>query len=293
MEGTKVGEKITCNIKTLSYLCIATDFLNSKALHRVDIGDNLFWLFENCCKFPVLSGEGLFVFIMAKKFYKKEELVFQKHPTIHNFKDISGAKFGKLVVLGYAGHNTSGRASWYCECECKRVVAVWALSLSNGNTSSCGCALSGNRLKHGHALSGKPRSATYYTWANMLTRCFNPKSEDYRNYGGRGITVCSEWRLDFRSFLGYMGDKPRGMTIERIDNDGNYQPGNVRWATKKEQANNTRSNRWITCNGKTKNISQWAKDMNVDVALLHNRIHKGWSDERTVTTPIIKYSKKS
>lgn len=130
------------------------------------------------------------------------------------------------------------RVYWICECECGSSASVAAADLKSGHTKSCGCLNSESRkskaLRHGYN-----RTTTYVCWSNMLARCGNANRPDFKNYGGRGITVCERW-LDFANFLADMGEKPSGLTIDRINNDGNYEPGNCRWATPSEQRRNQR-----------------------------------------------------
>lgn len=132
---------------------------------------------------------------------------------------------------------------------------------------------------------GLHKSATYYTWGGMIQRCTNPKYTYYAHYGGRGIKVCERWR-DFRNFLADMGERPEGMTLDRIDNDSNYEPSNCRWATKKEQALNRRV---TTCeiNGKTKPIRDWLKVFNLNRSTFDQRFYVyKWSIEKSLTTPV-------
>jgi hypothetical protein len=129
---------------------------------------------------------------------------------------------------------------------------------------------------------------TYQVLHSIKDRCYNPKNKHYHNYGGRGIKVYAPW-LDgedgFKLFCEYMGECPEGMSIDRIDNDGDYCPGNLRWATQEEQMNNTRSNVWYTHGGETKTVAQWAKCLGINISTLWGRL-KRWSVERAFTTPV-------
>lgn len=140
-------------------------------------------------------------------------------------------------------------------------------------------------MKHGYARRGKNRSREYIQWASAKRRCYNPRNRDYRNYGGRGITVCAKWINDFPAFFKNMGPCPKDMTLERIDNSGNYEPKNCRWATRKEQNNNKRNNHLITIKGKILCLTAWCKITGISHTTVIRRINAGWPIRKAVLTP--------
>ena len=181
-------------------------------------------------------------------------------------RDLSGLVFERLTVVGRAPNRKDARAYWDCKCLCGSKVIVSSSDLGTGHTKSCGCLNAEVRrtkpLKHGHN-----RSATYTSWRNMLARCGNPNDPRYSSYGGRGIRVCEQW-ADFRNFLFDMGVKPDGLSIERKDVNGNYEPGNCVWATQETQDNNKRTTVFVDLNGERISMSQAAKKLNIT----HGRI---------------------
>ena len=157
--------------------------------------------------------------------------------------DLTGQRFSRLVALGNTMLTSSGSFIWQCKCDCGRLKMVSARNLKQGQTQSCGC-LQGDLIRkrgaitHGHHTGGP--SPTYRSWVAAKSRCFNPNLDHYRYYGGRGITMCQEWVDSFEAFLRDMGPRPEGLTLDRIENDGNYEPENCRWATIQQQNNNQR-----------------------------------------------------
>jgi hypothetical protein len=140
---------------------------------------------------------------------------------------------------------------------------------------------SGGQITHGHSLVGKV-SPTYKTWLRMKERCYNPHKDKYKYYGGRGIKVCARWSK-FENFLADMGEKPAGLTLDRVDNDGDYKPSNCRWATLKEQARNKRNNHFLTFRGETRTLTEWARTLKIPQPTLSRRLIDGWRVEDALT----------
>lgn len=178
----------------------------------------------------------------------------------HNRLDLVGKRFSRLVVVaeGKTKMHPSGssHSSFVCECDCGSVVSVIGTSLTTGNTTSCGCFnLELLKARATHAMTG---TRTYRIWQAMRNRCRNTNMAGWQNYGGRGIRVCERWS-SFENFLSDMGESPPGHEIDRIDNNGIYEPNNCRWATREQQSRNKRSNRIISFNGQSKCMKDWAR----------------------------------
>lgn len=152
--------------------------------------------------------------------------------------DITNQRFGRLVAIRHVGNDVRSKRIWLCQCDCKNEKHIRAGDLRSGKTKSCGCLqIENGSFRSTHGQTGTPE---YLAWAGMLTRCNNPKSSNFEYYGGRGIKVCERW-LQYENFFADMGQKPTPThTLDRINVDGNYEPANCRWATKKEQAKNKR-----------------------------------------------------
>ena len=197
--------------------------------------------------------------------------------------DLTGNRYGRLVVLGRSPRRSEKdfHSQWACRCDCGNVVAVQSTNLQSGHTKSCGCYKKDRSTAHGR--SGERLYEIYF---KIKTRCYNPKDKHYDNYGGRGIVMCDEWGNDFQSFYNWAVENGYSdeLSIDRINGNGNYEPSNCRWATKKEQQNNTRRNRFFTLNGKTKTVAEWADETGINYNTLRARLCRyGWSAERALT----------
>lgn len=208
-----------------------------------------------------------------------------RRPTLQN-----GDRFGMLVVLRFADIQ-SGHRRYLCACDCGQEKIILSGSLKTGVSQSCGClqrALTSKRnTKHGHTIGGV-RSREHNAWHQMVQRCTNLNYKRYAEWGGRGIKVCERW-LVFENFLADMGLSPSSKhSIDRYpNNDGNYEPGNCRWATMKEQCNNKNNNHLLTHGGRTQTVTQWAEEIGIKRSIIFERVHSGWSTELALMTPVL------
>lgn len=201
--------------------------------------------------------------------------------------NLSGRRFGKLTVVEMAEpyHSPGGykATNWRCVCDCGKHTIVRTCNLRNGKSLSCGCLRveSPNRKTH-----GQNGTRLYGVWKSIRQRCKNPSSSSYEDYGGRGIQICAEWDHDFNLFYEWSlaNGYQKGLTIDRIDNNGDYAPSNCRWTTLSVQGNNTRRNHFITYNGETLTVAQWAEKTGIKYHKLKDRINKlGWTAEKALT----------
>jgi len=235
---------------------------------------------------------------MIKMYFTKTGQPIQSYPKPTNskrFYDLTGKTFGRLKVVKYLGRSYSSKSFrnyWSANCSCGvKDVSVQTSHLSRGSTRSCGCLSNEAQKKrcfvHGHGARDN-RTPTYYTWVSMLERCYNKKRYNFKWYGGRGITVCDSWR-QFENFLNDMGERPPNKTLDRIDNNSNYEKSNCRWATHKEQGRNSRRNHIVSFNGRDLPIVVWAEEYGVNASTLQTRLNRGkWSVKKALTTPVRK-----
>ena len=204
------------------------------------------------------------------------------------FIDMTGKRVGKLTVLKYIGNDKDNRALFLCKCDCGNIVEKTGRSLRYGY-GSCGCVrvevMRQNRKLSAHpADHGMTNTRLFRIWSGMKDRCNNPNNKDYHNYGDRGIVLCDEWQNDFMNFYEWAQENnyQEDLTIDRIDVNGNYEPSNCRWATIKEQLNNTRYNVYLTHNGRTQSMKMWAEELGFDYTLVRDRHkrHKDWTFEQ-------------
>lgn len=200
--------------------------------------------------------------------------------------ELTGKRIGRLAIGEVIGRKR-GHKLYLCLCDCGNKHEVASPDLKSGRTKSCGCLR--RELRSENNITHNLRNHRLYSiWANMKTRCYNPNGRHYHRYGGRGIRICNEWRNNFKSFYDWSmenGYEP-GLTIDRIDNDGNYEPSNCRWTTSKKQGNNTRRCIFITINGETKTLTEWCESIGINYRTVQDRRKRGWSIEEALFTPV-------
>lgn len=193
--------------------------------------------------------------------------------------EMVGMTFNKLTVLEQSATSENKKLHYRCACECGSLSIVDGAALRSGNTKSCGChrkAVSSDKaFKHGYV-----GTKTYGVWESIKKRCLDTKNRSYKNYGGRGITICDEWKNNFLSFLKDMGEAPEKCVIDRIDNDKSYEPGNCRWITQKENCRNKRNNIYLTFSGEKRLLVEWAEIFQVSESLFRKRHASGLTEDQ-------------
>lgn len=214
-----------------------------------------------------------------------------KHLT-SNMHNLTGRKFNRLYVVRKACHRNH-QVYWHCKCDCGTEREASGYELTKGKVKSCGCLRRENAAKvtlvHGENKGGV-KSFEYGVWCRIRNKCENPNNDRYQYYGARGITVCEHWKASFANFLEDMGRAPLGFSIERKNNNGNYEPDNCIWACPETQANNKRNNRFIECFGRRLTLSQWSRTYGVDCSLILYRIKHGWPVEEAISKSPRNYS---
>ena len=203
------------------------------------------------------------------------------------FKDLTGQRFGKLTVVEIAEHIKGKHIKWRCVCDCGKALEVLGCNLTTGHTKSCDC-YKRQRTSETKITHGMSNSRLNHIWKTIHSRCELNSNKSYKDYGGRGITVCSEWKY-FESFMEWAMENgyQEHLTIERINVNGNYEPSNCKWVTIKEQANNKTNNVFITYKGETKTLAQWAEYLDLPYKTLYNRLKfLKWSIEETFEKPV-------
>lgn len=221
------------------------------------------------------------------------------HAMNHSIVKIEpGCVYNKLTVLEKVGSTKKGKSLWRCRCDCGNITIVQGDNLKSGHTTSCGCtkkiacrtisaknrAAKSSGTYKAHDLSKTP---LYHLWDTMTQRCENPNAQHFERYGRRGITVCDEWRNDFKAFYDWSMEHgwKKGLSIDRIDNNGPYAPWNCRWVDRKTQANNKSTNIILTYEGKSMTLKQWSEDLGWSYSCLHHRYTRGWTADKILSTP--------
>jgi len=207
-----------------------------------------------------------------------------------------GKRFERLIVIQRTDNDKWRHSRWLCQCDCGNEIIVLGYDLKRGHTKSCGCLqkeqIIKSNTKHGHAKRGKI-TGFYKSWYHMIQRCTNPNNKDWKDYGGRGITVCKRWRNSFSDFLEDMGECPKGLTLGRIDNDKGYYKKNCKWAINKEQARNKQNSLFVPHNREKRLLIELCEEHNMPYRLVYERIYRsGWTVKEALTTPVKKYKTK-
>lgn len=200
--------------------------------------------------------------------------------------DLIGNTYGRLTVISKLPSVPNCHDSWWlCQCSCGNESSVRTTSLKMGDTKSCGCYSTELRTKHGENTKQGKKTKEYRTWDHMIQRCTNTNKPEYERYWGRGIKVCDRWRT-YTLFLEDMGRAPSNKhSIDRINNDGNYEPGNCRWATPTEQVNNRCNTVWIEYKGERKTLTQWSRHLGINTGTLKFRL-RNWSIDKAFVTKV-------
>ncbi len=202
-------------------------------------------------------------------------------------RDLVGKRFGRLLVISRGESNWQGRTRWVCLCDCGKVTLVGLSQFYGNHTKSCGCLKHEKGLRINH---GKTGSRTYICWQAMKRRCSLETCRQWKFYGGRGIKVCERWQ-SFENFLADMGEKPTGLTLDRIDNNGDYEPSNCRWVSQSQNCRNRRNNRLLTLNGETLSVAGWADKLNIPQGRIMNRVRRGWPAERILAVADVPFER--
>lgn len=199
--------------------------------------------------------------------------------------DLQGQRFGRLVVVSRAPTKNQSK-QWLCICDCGKKHIASTTHLRQGRVRSCGC-IRGEQLGKLNRTHGASNSLTFKRWKSMLARCSLPNSKSYPRYGGRGITVCARWQQSFENFLHDMGECPgTNWTVERRENNGNYDPSNCRWATRQEQNRNTSRNHLLLYQEELLCVGEWAEILGINARTILTRLNKGMSNEQALGTPV-------
>lgn len=208
--------------------------------------------------------------------------------------NLIGCVYGKLLVVDYAGKDYKNNTMWLCKCKCGNEKVVRGSKLKSGEVKSCGCLrhednpVKNENIRLSKIKHNKSNTRLYYIYNNMVRRCEDPKSNKYRLYGGRGISVCKEWRYDINTFFEWaeMSGYHDNLTIDRINVNGNYCPDNCRWTNMKVQSNNKTNNILITYNDETHTVTEWSDIIGINSKTIYARLKRGWDCVDAITKPV-------
>ena len=230
-----------------------------------------------------IEDEADFYFVKDQKLSRKNVFSLVSLNQNYHFRHLNNM----LTAIGLSERRPSDKRQYIeCLCDCGNKVRVLPYLFKNHKVKSCGCLLKNSPAY----IDGRTKNPLYGLWKNMIGRCESPNHPKYYQYGKRGITVCEEWH-DFWKFVEWsesIGGRPENYTLDRIDNNGNYEPNNCRWATSGEQAINKSNNLNIEYNGETKTLKEWSDLLGISWDVLHNRLRKGWTVERAFTEKVYK-----
>jgi hypothetical protein len=196
-------------------------------------------------------------------------------------QNVIGRKYGKLTVFQEVEKNPHGKRQFICRCECGGSRKVNLGCLNSGYTNSCGCLRRQQARLNCPPKHGKSNSPVFHVWRSMKSRCYNPKNASYLHYGARGIKVCDRW-MNFQNFLEDMGEPKKGLSLDRINNNGNYEPSNCKWSNWNQQARNRSNNRRITHKGKTQTLVEWCEELGLNFATVSGRLYFGQTEEQAL-----------
>ena len=210
-----------------------------------------------------------------------------------NIENLKGRLFGRLTVIDFAGYGSSRKTQWLCQCSCGKRSVVKSANLKNGNTRSCGCLEQESKM-HANKKHGLRHHPLYHTWLNVKDRCNNPNNRHYNNYGGRGINICPQWQECFKSFYDWAMSSgwKRGLTIERINVNGDYAPANCCWIPLSQQAKNKRNTILIELQGEKFHVEEVAKILGIAKSTVYSRLqrHGDLTLRRECKRPVVQYT---
>ncbi len=200
-------------------------------------------------------------------------------------EDLTGKKFGRLTVIKRVENDKYNHILYLCKCDCGKEKIIKGVSLKNGNTKSCGCLQKEKAKLTKNVIHGKSHDRIYIIYWGMKKRCYNKKEKNYYLYGGRGITICEEWLNSFENFYNWAINNgyKEGLTIDRINVNGNYEPNNCRWSDLFVQANNTRRNKYILFKGELRTLAEWCRILKINYNTAKSRLRYSWDIERILT----------